>query len=173
MVRAFVRVGRVSPENELYSRFRHICCYSMLTTFHVDREYTPLNTPLNTHLNTPPNTPLNITSPCPGLLHSVLTKILKRGFQALFNSEFYKKAPPPLPSSQTHTGPLSSILPVSFFAHNLIIPIMRGDESTHDKMRQHATAFSIGIAIHFLSLSLFSERRIFFDKMCSMPLPFP
>ena len=39
------------------------------------------------------------------------------------------------------SGPLSAILPVSYFVHNLVITLMQGPEPTHIKMRQHAAAF--------------------------------
>ena len=40
-------------------------------------------------------------------------------------------------------GPLASILPVSYFVHNLVITLMKGPEPTRVKMRQHATAFGM------------------------------
>ena len=40
-------------------------------------------------------------------------------------------------------GPLASILPVSYFVHNLVITLMKGPEPTRVKLRQHATAFGV------------------------------
>ena len=40
-------------------------------------------------------------------------------------------------------GPLASILPVSYFVHNLVITLMKGPEPTRVKMRQHAIAFGM------------------------------
>jgi len=49
-----------------------------------------------------------------------------------------------IPLANGQWGALADILPVSFFAHNLIIPIMQGgNESQQTKMKQHAAAFGL------------------------------
>jgi len=49
-----------------------------------------------------------------------------------------------IPLANGEWGALAAILPVSFFAHNLIIPIMQGgNESPKQKMTQHAAAFGL------------------------------
>ncbi|EKX43843.1 hypothetical protein GUITHDRAFT_110295 [Guillardia theta CCMP2712] len=55
-----------------------------------------------------------------------------------------------VPLAGRNWGDLAGILPVSFFVHNLIIPIMRGDEPMKWKMMQHDAAFSLVVLIYSL-----------------------
>jgi len=53
-----------------------------------------------------------------------------------------------IPLAGRNWGDLAGILPVSFFVHNLIIPIMRGEDPIKWKMLQHDVAFSLVVLIY-------------------------